>query len=59
MFGQKTTKKHRRLTPKEFADELEDAKIWKRPPRTYTGDPPYYPWCVPEPIVNFALNFKF
>lgn len=58
MFGRNTTK-NRRFTPKEFAEELEDAKIWHRPPRIYIRDPPTYPWVPPEPVVNFALNFHF
>lgn len=58
MFGQSTVK-NRRLNPKEFADELENAKIWRRPPRQYLLDTPFYPDCVPEPLVNFSLNFNF
>lgn len=59
MFGQKTNKKNRRFTPEEFVTELELSKIFKRPPRTYVNDTPYYPWLVPEPVVNFNLNYKF
>ncbi len=58
MFGTKTIK-NRRFTAREFETELELAKIFKRPPRTFIGDPPFYPWLVPEPLVNFELNFKF
>lgn len=58
MFGTKTIK-NRRFTPREFETELELSKIFKRPPRTFIGDPPFYPWLVPEPLVNFELNFKF
>lgn len=58
MFGNSTIK-NRRLNPKEYAEELEDAKIWRRYPRQYLLDIPYYPDCVPEPLVNFSLNFKF
>ncbi len=36
-------------------DELFLCKWMKRPPRTYFDDKPFYPWCVPEPIVNFDL----
>lgn len=59
MFGDKTRKKNRRFTPQEFAMELELCKAFKRPPRTYVDDKPYYPWLVPEPVVNFQLNYKF
>jgi len=58
MFGQSTVK-NRRLNTKEFAEELEDAKIWRRPPRHYLLDKPFYPDCKPEPLVNFSLNFNF
>lgn len=51
-------KKNRRLTPKEMEDELELCKIFRRPPRTYFYDPPFYPWLPPEPYVNFDLKFK-
>lgn len=59
MFGDKTRKKNRRFTPEEFELELQLCKAFKRPPRTYVDDPPYYPWLVPEPVVNFQLNYKF
>lgn len=59
MFGDKTRKKNRRFTPEEFEVELQLSKIFKRPPRTYVDDPPFYPWLVPEPVVNFQLNYKF
>ena len=26
-----------------------------RPMRKYLEDTPFYPWCVPEPKVNFEL----
>lgn len=50
--------KNRRLTPKELETEFELCRWMKRPPRYYTQDPPFYPWVVPEPIVNFDLKFK-
>lgn len=53
MFEKK--RKNRRLTPYEMQDELFLCKWMKRPPRTYFDDKPFYPWCVPEPIVNFDL----
>lgn len=49
--------KNRRFTPEEFQTELELAKWMKRPPRHYIHDMPFYPWCVPEPVVNFKLNY--
>lgn len=63
MFGDDLTK-NRRLNVKELQDEIENASIWRRPVRSYVKDPPTYPWCVPEPLVNqypvnFSLNFKF
>lgn len=58
MFGDKTTKKLTPIKGKSWETELELAKMFKRPLRTYEEDPPYYPWLVPEPVVNFHLNFK-
>lgn len=49
--------KNRRLTPKELETEREIARWMHRPPRTYFNDTPFYPWLVPEPLVNFKLNF--
>ncbi len=60
IFGD-TVVKNRRLTPKEYEDELIVAKAFCRPPRNYIYDPPFYPWLPPAPIVpfvNFSLNFK-
>ncbi len=42
----------------EQQDEKETARAWKRPIKHYIYDLPFYPECVPEPIVNFDLNFK-
>ncbi len=50
--------KNRRFTPKEYETELQLCKWMKRPPRQFINDKPFYPWLVPEPIVNFDLNFK-
>lgn len=46
------------MTPKEFQEELLDAAIWKRVPRTHILDKPTYPWVpqVPTYTVNFDLN---
>lgn len=49
--------KNRRLTPKELEDEKIVARIFKRPLRTFINDIPTYPYCVPEPKVNFDLNY--
>nr|UHS18334.1 MAG: hypothetical protein [Betatorquevirus sp.] len=51
--------KNRRFTPKEYEQELQEAKIWDRPPRQFIFDIPFYYNTVPEPVVNFALNYKF
>lgn len=50
--------KNRRFTASEFETELQISKWMKRPPRSFVNDMPFYPWCVPEPVVNFALNYK-
>lgn len=43
LFGE-PPQKNRRLTPKEQAEEKEDAAIWRRPQRTFLLDKPYlYP----------------
>lgn len=60
MFGEKTNKKNKRFSAKDFETELELCKIFRRPPRTFPTDPPFYPWLPPAPIipcVNFSLNF--
>nr|BAF76086.1 hypothetical protein [Torque teno midi virus] len=58
-----TSDRHFRVKPFvtqfEIETERELSKIFKRPPRTYQNDPPFYPWLPPEPRVNFNLNFKF
>lgn len=48
-------RKNRRLTPSELETEIQIAKWLKRPVRTFFDDPPFYPWCPPEPYVNFEL----
>lgn len=57
IFGE-TVQKNRRFTSKEFQEELEDARIWKRRPRTFIRDHPYYDGIIPEPLVNFKLFHK-
>lgn len=46
------------MTPEEYEQELIDAAIWKRHPRTHILDKPFYPYCPPVPkySVNFDLN---
>jgi len=40
--------------------EKELAQAFKRPPRMFKEDTPFYPWLPkPMPLVNFHLNFKF
>lgn len=57
MFGDKI-KKNRRFTAREYEQEVEEAKIWCRPPRQFIFDTPFYPGIPPTPLVNFHLNFK-
>ena len=42
----------------EQQTEYELSCIFCRPMRTYKEDLPFYPYLVPEPIVNFNLNYK-
>lgn len=51
-------KNNRRMNPWEFEQELQEAKIWGRMPRTHIFDKPTYPQCpsVPKYTVNFDLN---
>lgn len=58
LFETNTQCKNRRFTPDEYVTELEIAKWMHRPPRTYINDKPFYPWVVPEPLVNFDLGYK-
>lgn len=58
LFETNIKPKNRRFTPKEYETEIELAKWMKRPPRQFIHDMPFYPWAVPEPLVNFDLNFK-
>lgn len=44
----------------ETETEHELAYAFKRPPRLFKEDSPFYPWLPrPVPIVNFHLNYKF
>lgn len=38
--------------------EIEIASWLKRPVRYFFDDKPFYPWVVPEPVVNFDLKYK-
>lgn len=58
MFAPEETP-NRRMTPQEYADELFIAGLFKRPPRHYIKDKPFYPY-VPTDCkckVNFDLNY--
>ncbi len=59
-----TTHRHVKLTRfqpgHEWETECQVAQAFKRPPRLFKEDKPFYPWLPrPEPLVNFHLNFKF
>ncbi len=61
-----TTDRHSRVTLTRFKPgfewetECELAQAFRRPPRLFKEDTPFYPWLPrPEPLVNFHLNFKF
>lgn len=57
MFGERKIK-NRRFKPKEYEQELQESKIWKRRPRQYILDPPDYELHIIEPLVNFNVNFS-
>lgn len=59
LFGDETPK-NRRLTPQEMQTELEICKIFRRHPRQFLLDKPFYPYVpqMPKEMVNFDLNFK-
>lgn len=60
MFGEEPPKKNRRLTPKEMQLELELCTVFKRRPRHFFYDKPFYDWLPPTPKVpkvNFDLNY--
>lgn len=42
----------------EREQEIQDAIIWKRVPRDYIRDKPFYPYVIPNNkyMVNFDLN---
>ena len=44
----------------DWETECQVAHAFKRPPRLFKEDKPFYPWLPRfEPLVNFHLNFKF
>lgn len=52
--------RNRRLTSKEYEEELLCSKIWGHKPRTYLLDIPFYdkiPITPKVPYVNFDLNY--
>lgn len=57
MFGQ-PYRKNRRFNSREFAEELDDARHWKRRPRHYIFDIPDYNLPIIEPLVNIGVNFS-
>lgn len=59
MFGDNPP--NRRLTPKEYEEEIAESKIWKHRPRQYLYDIPFYDFLPPAPkipFVNFDLGWK-
>lgn len=57
-----TEPKNRRLRPDEMQTELEICRLFKRHPRTFIHDKPFYPYVQTHPQnnkypVNFDLNF--
>ena len=44
----------------DWETEVQVAAAFKRPPRLFKEDKPFYPWLPKlEPLVNFHLNYKF
>lgn len=61
LFDPPNTNKNKKFKGKDWETELQLSKIFCRPMRTYTNDPPFYPWLPPAPIiphVNFDLGFN-
>lgn len=58
MFYTEKKIKNRKFKPNELQTEIELARIFKRPVRTYYYDHPFYPWLPPTPLVNFDLKYK-
>lgn len=59
LFDDVKKPKIRKFTKSEMEDEKLLADAFKRPVRHFWGDTPFYPWLVPEPLVNQPyVNFK-
>ena len=58
MFGETATP-NRRLTPSEMEDELFWCRVFKRHPRSFIKDKPFYPYVPTDEKckVNFDLNY--
>ena len=58
LFPRQKPIKNRRFTPSEREMEKQVARAFRRPERHFFYDMPYYPYCKPEPLVNFHLGYK-
>ncbi len=58
LFPEIVPQKNRRFNIYEQETEKWISTMFKRPPRSFVHDNPFYPYLVPEPLVNFDLNFK-
>lgn len=59
LFGDTKTP-NRRLTPRELETEYELCSVFKRHPRYFLHDLPFYPYVPQNPnkvMVNFDLNY--
>lgn len=55
LFPERETPKPKVFKGSDWETELELSKWMKKPMRRYTTDHPFYPWVVPEPLVNFDI----
>lgn len=58
MFLFPPEQQNRRLTSWEIQEDREIAKLFGRPHKYFLLDKPFYWDLIPEPIVNFKLNFQ-
>ena len=58
LFPTKKPFKNKHFTVSKRKTKKQCAKAFCRPKRHFFYNPPFYPYCVPEPIVNFALGYK-
>ncbi len=58
LFPEIVPKPNRRFNVYEMQTEKWISTLMKRPPRHFVNDDPFYPYVVPEPKVNFKLNFQ-